>query len=131
MKYLNSTQPAMFYGAPPITFGRAKKLRQNLTIEERVIWDFLKSRPFSLKFRRQHPIGFYIADFYCHSIKLVIEIDGGYHLSKQQRIKDQERERQMAEWGIRILRFSNDIINCHFESVKSEILTALNNFRNS
>lgn len=122
MKYVNAQQPSMFYGATPITFERAKKLRKNLTNEERLVWEFLKSRPQSFKFRKQHPIGFYIADFYCHALKLVIEIDGEYHLNPDQKNDDILREKQMSEWNITTLRFTNDRVSSQFDIVKAEIL---------
>ena len=122
MKYINTSQRSMFYGASSIIFYRARKLRQQMTGEEQLVWDFLKSHPLSFKFRRQHPLGFYIADFYCHPLKLVIEIDGGYHNNKKQKEQDQQRELQMTEWGISTLRFSNERINHQLEAVKDEIL---------
>jgi very-short-patch-repair endonuclease len=60
-------EKAMYYGAKPETFASAKILRNNMTSYEKILWERLKHRQvFGLKFRRQHPINFFIADFYCH-----------------------------------------------------------------
>lgn len=68
----------MFYGAPPYIFEKARKLRETMTPAEQILWKYLKKRQLKgCKFRRQHPLSEFIADFYCHSLKLVIEVDGG------------------------------------------------------
>jgi imidazole glycerol-phosphate synthase subunit HisF len=69
----------MFDGASPLIFERAKDLRKNMTEAEKVLWFHLKQNSGGFKFRRQHPLGIYIADFYCHKAKLVIELDGTIH----------------------------------------------------
>jgi cyclase len=69
----------MFLGADRLIFENAKELRKNLTHSELLLWGYLKQKPFGYKFRRQHPLGIYIADFYCHALKLVIEVDGSIH----------------------------------------------------
>jgi len=74
----------MFYGASPLIFERAKELRKRMTETENILWNALRRKNRKgYKFRRQHPMSTYIADFYCHQLKLVIEIDGGYHLKKR------------------------------------------------
>ncbi len=75
-KNVNSS---MFYRAGSVIFELAKKLRNNVTATEMILWGNLKNHFPALKFRRQHPISVYVADFYCHKEKLVIEIDGGIH----------------------------------------------------
>ncbi len=70
----------MFYGATPPIFEKAKILRNNMTRHEKLLWDELRNnRIFGLRFKAQHPIDTFIADFYCHKLKLVIEMDGQYH----------------------------------------------------
>ncbi len=69
----------MHYGASHLLFKRADELRENATWEEEIIWGYLSGNKLGVKFRRQHPLLFYIADFYCHQLKLVIEIDGSIH----------------------------------------------------
>ena len=79
MKEIPDKKSSMFYGASPIIFELAKKLRNNVTPVEMILWGKLKEYFPELKFRRQHPVSIYIADFYCHSQKLVIELDGSIH----------------------------------------------------
>lgn len=69
----------MFYGAGSLIFKRAVELRNRMTHAEQILWDELRINEWKLKFRRQHPISLYIVDFYCHRLKLVIEVDGSIH----------------------------------------------------
>lgn len=70
----------MYFGATPQTLKKAKLLRNKMTEAETILWEKLKGKQVhGLRFRRQHPINIYIVDFYCHSQKLVIELDGGIH----------------------------------------------------
>ena len=77
----------MFYKADPLIFENARELRNKLTPAEQTFWLRLKEQFPDHKFRRQHPISSYIADFYCHKLKLVIEIDGPIHDSGKQNWK--------------------------------------------
>jgi len=87
----------------------ARKLRQKQTPVEEILWELLRDRRFlDLKFRRQHQIGDYIADFYCHDHKLVIEVDGGIH--RTQGAKDAKRNAYMESLGMTVLRFPNDAV---------------------
>ena len=99
---------SMFYGATPDIFEYAKKLRNNPTKAEKILWDKLKRNQLGVKFRRQHPIYLYIADFYCHEKKLVIEVDGDYHLEKEQKENDKLREEDIKDFGLKIVRFTNN-----------------------
>jgi len=82
----------MWKGAPESSFLKAKLLRSTETEAEKVLWEKLRNKQLrGFKFRRQHPISLYIADFYCHKLKLIVEIDGGYHYEKEQIPKDEER----------------------------------------
>jgi very-short-patch-repair endonuclease len=113
----------MFYGAPADIFCKAKQLRQNMTLAEKKLWNFLKGKNlFGLRFRPQHPMGFYIADFYCHKLNLVIEIDGEIHNSESQREHDFERTRDLNKWEIDVIRFTNDQVMNYFESVKETLV---------
>ena len=69
----------MLHGTAPQIFEAAKQLRKEMTAAEQLLWQFLKLERKGLKFRRQHAIGIYVADFYCHKAKLVIELDGSVH----------------------------------------------------
>jgi very-short-patch-repair endonuclease len=98
----------MWKGAPPQIFSNAKKLRENPTEAEEFLWLALRNNQLNgYKFRRQHPISIYIADFYCHKLKLVIEIDGGYHLSEEQQVLDKERTANIEFQGLKVIRFRN------------------------
>jgi len=95
----------MYYGANSFVFQKAEELRKNMTSAESIIWKHIHINPWKLKFRRQHPISNFIADFYCHKAKLVIEIDGMYHDSKSQSEFDANRTEVMKEFGLKIIRF--------------------------
>ena len=106
-----SDQTSMFYGAKPDLFEKARNLRQHMTETEEILWQLLKGKQIlNLRFRAQHPIDIFIADFYCHPIKLVIEIDGGYHQRTEQREYDLGRTGELANWGIDVVRFTNEQI---------------------
>lgn len=74
-----------------------------------------------LRFKPQHPIDIFIADFYCHPLKIVIEIDGGIHKSIDQREYDIGREAELENWGIKVIRFTNEVVEKDIEKVRSEI----------
>lgn len=85
---------------------KAKQLRKNMTPAERKLWyDFLRTQ--KVRWLKQRPIGPYIADFYCASAKLVIEIDGESHFTPEAQAYDAERTQYLEALGLRIIRFSN------------------------
>lgn len=97
------------HGAGDNTKAFAKKLRKRSTSAEDLFWKMANNRKIlNLKIRRQHPIGKYIADFYCHELKLVIEIDGSIHDLEHIKQKDLIRDQFMKDEGLHILRFSNE-----------------------
>jgi very-short-patch-repair endonuclease len=98
----------LFYGADPKTFRTARLLRKSMTLAEKILWNKLKDRKlFKTKFRRQHPIGSFIVDFYNHEFKLVIEIDGEIHENEQTEQYDSQRTNKLEKHGIKVLRISN------------------------
>lgn len=102
----------------------ARKLRNNLTDTEKVLWYYIKSRQVqNLKFRRQAPIGPYIVDFVCYSIKLIIELDGSQHRDKENMVRDQKRDDWLRKQGFKILRFWDNEILENINGVMEEILT--------
>ncbi len=107
----------MFLGADGLIFERAKELRENLTHAELVLWGYLKQRPLGYKFRRQHPLGIYIADFYCHSLLLVVELDGTVHQDAEVRIKDEQRQKHLEGDGLKVIRFTNHQVEKELETV--------------
>jgi very-short-patch-repair endonuclease len=101
------------WSAKPSIFDNAKDLRKSMTEAEKILWKQLRNNKLNgLKFRRQHPLDIFIADFYCHQKKLIIELDGGIHDSPEQKEYDEGRTFELEEKGFKILRFRNeDIIN--------------------
>lgn len=98
----------------------AQLLRKNMTRQERHLWyDFLKCYP--VQFRRQKQFGRYIVDFYCASAKLAVELDGSQHFTPEALAYDTERTRLLTEYGLFVLRFTNEQIDRHFNDVCSEI----------
>lgn len=123
MVYLGKTRVKdMFIDAKPELFRLARNYRNNPTEAERILWGHLrKYRHEGFIFRRQHPIVFFIADFYCHTIKLVIEVDGDYHSNDQIREYDDSRSGELERYGITVLRFKNEEIIDDIEHVMSRI----------
>lgn len=105
----------MHHGAKPEVFRIAAKLRNNMTEPEKKLWEYLRTKPKGYKFRRQHPISNYILDFYCHKLKLSIEVDGTNHLTKKQREIDNQRTEYLKSLGIKEFRFTNEEILNQFE----------------
>ena len=117
----------MWKGAPQNLFSKAKFLRQNETETEKILWEKLKNNQLQgFKFRRQHPISLYIADFYCHKLKLVIEIDGEYHDSLKQEKKDTERTEILNNNGLEVIRFTNQEIKENIDKIMDEINLKIN-----
>lgn len=85
---------------------RAQLLRKSQTREEALLWYRFLSR-YPLRFRRQHPIGGYIVDFYCHKAKLVVELDGSQHCDPEAIRYDRERTEYLESQGLFVLRISN------------------------
>jgi len=116
----------MFYGASPNTFDKARLLRNNMTEAEKIVWDKLKNRKvFKARFRRQHPVGSFIVDFYCHEYKLAIEIDGEIHLKTEVNEYDDGRTHDIEKFGIKILRFTNNEVFTNLNKIIVEILKTI------
>ncbi len=93
----------------PRTTEGAKDLRREMTPAESLLWKHLRGRKLSnLKFRRQHPLGHFIADFFCREARLVVEVDGGIH--KHQRGYDAQRDDWMRSQGYCVVRLPNDLV---------------------
>jgi len=107
----------------PIVQQRAKEMRRQMTPAEEKLWQRLRAhRLGGLKFRRQHPLGPFIADFYCAEYRLVVEIDGGIHT--QQAEHDQARTEQFEAYGYRVIRFKNTEVEQDIEKVLEKIIEA-------
>ena len=98
----------------------AKKLRKESTPQEKHLWyDFLCKYP--IRFQRQKIIDSFIADFYCHKAKLIIELDGSQHYSDSGLEYDKKRTSILNKYGIEVIRFSNPVIDSNFKGVCKEI----------
>ena len=116
----------MHYGASPETQEKAKILRKNETKAEKLLWNKLKEKQFhGYKFRRQHPISQFIVDFYCHELKLIIEVDGKIHNKSENKEYDESRTAELEKYELKILRFTNDEIENDLEKVLKSISTVL------
>ena len=94
----------------------ARALRKNMTKEEKHLWyDFLKTYP--VRFLRQKVIDNYIVDFYCHSARLIIELDGSQHYEKKGLLKDKIRTEIIEQRNLTVVRISNNEVNKNFEGV--------------
>ncbi len=112
----------LFHGANSKLFEFSKALRRNQTEAEEIIWQCLRNRKIlNFKFRRQHPVGKYIADFYCHEAKLIIEIDGGMHNNPENQEYDQKRTDELKKIGILVIRFKNEDVNNNLDEVINTI----------
>ena len=88
----------------PVLRGRARELRRELTPAERILWPRLRGRRFlGFKFRRQHPFGRYVLDFFCHESSIVVELDGLTHVGRE--AQDKRRQRWIESRGLKVLRF--------------------------
>jgi len=104
---------------------RAKQLRRTMTRAETLLWRHLKAHRLArLGFRRQSPMGNYIADFVAPSCKLVVEVDGESHDFEERIRHDEERDRRFASRGYRVLRFTNNDVMRNLEGVALAILQA-------
>ena len=107
----------------PELMRRALELRGRMTPEERVIWQELRGNRLGEHFRRQQVLAPYIVDFYCHSARLVVEIDGSPH--RQQQGYDRMRDDYFRRRGIRVLRVSNESVRNDLASAMAAIRAAL------
>jgi very-short-patch-repair endonuclease len=113
----------------PVQIEFARELRKNQTPQEKLMWANLRNRKLlGFKFLRQHPMlvhkelntnVFYIADFYCAEKKLVVEIDGGIH--ENQKEYDEARDMAMKEYGLEVMRFTNEQVDKNVSWVLEEI----------
>jgi very-short-patch-repair endonuclease len=104
-----SVEYPMYFGATPDIFKKAKELRRYETEAEKMLWAKLcRNQILGLQFRRQHPINRFIVDFYCVKIKLVIEVDGNIHDIPENKMYDIGRSQILNDFGIRVIRFTNN-----------------------
>lgn len=108
--------------ASAVIVHQARSLRKEATSAEQILWSVLRNKQVAgLKFRRQHPIGQVILDFYCVEKRLAVEVDGPIHLNPQQAAHDEDRTDYLTQHGIRVLRFTNDEVERHLSDVVKRI----------
>ncbi|MBA3531623.1 MAG: endonuclease domain-containing protein [Ardenticatenales bacterium] len=111
---------------------RAQELRKCMTVTEQRLWAALRrGQVAGLRFRRQHPWGSYIFDFFCAELKLVIELDGPIHAEPSQQENDLERDEQCRAHGLTVLRFTNDQVLQELDAILQTILTLHQNPQNN
>src|SRR4030095_2856124 len=111
----------MHRGAYPNLFGFAKMMRKYPTKAEEILWQRLRGKQTGYKFRRQHPFGNYVADFYCHLLKYVIEVDGKIHNQPMNKLEDENKELNLESCGYFIDRFTNEEVIQNIEMVMNQI----------
>jgi very-short-patch-repair endonuclease len=112
-------------GLPPEQFARARILRRSASPPERKLWELLRNNGAGVKFRRQHPIGPYIADFYSRDAALVVEVDGESHfVTPDAESADQKRDFYSEQLGLRVLRFTAHEVGTDPEAVLLSISRA-------
>ncbi|MBL7740303.1 MAG: DUF559 domain-containing protein [Chitinophagaceae bacterium] len=120
----------MFDGAFPLIFENAKALRKNMTAAENALWLHLKSFN-GYRFRRQHPLGIYIVDFYCHKLRLIIEVDGSIHDLPAVKENDERRQHNLTASNYNIVRFPNEQVLKHIGIVLTDILAHIEKIEKS
>ena len=114
----------MYFGAKHGILEKAKVLRNTMTSAERILWERLRNKQvLNLRFRRQHPIDIFIADFYCHQARLVIEVDGKIHESQKE--YDIGRSAELERYSIQVIRFTNEEVEYDIENVIEKISTII------
>ena len=102
---------------------RARELRRGSTFPERLLWGWLRNgRCAGLKFRRQQPLGPYVADYFCASARMIVELDGRSH--EAQDVQDEERQEYLEQQGLRVIRFTNDHVLANLDGVVEAIAEA-------
>ncbi|MTK53170.1 DUF559 domain-containing protein [Paludibacter sp.] len=121
----DTVEHTMYYNAQPTIFARAKELRENMTPAEAVLWERLKCNQLGVRFKAQHPIDIFIADFYCHRAKLIVEVDGKIHAAQLD--YDDGRTAELERLGLIVIRFTNKEVLTDVGRVIQQIKERLNN----
>ncbi len=110
-------------GTTPGIIAAARRLRQNLTSAEKILWEALRNRQLDgLRFRCQHAVGSFVVDFYCAECRLAVEVDGEIH---EQRVDyDTARTTKLQQFGLRVIRFRNQEVMTNLDKVLQQILKA-------
>ncbi len=104
---------------------RRKNLRSDQTKAEAVLWSKIRRKQLGVKFRRQYNIDYYIVDFYCHELRLVIELDGYIHGEEEQKTKDKKRQNYLEQKGYKVIRYRNEQIRYELDDVLQDIINQI------
>jgi very-short-patch-repair endonuclease len=116
----------------PAKTARARRLRKDATSPERILWSKLKGAQIDgASFRRQHPLGPYVIDFYCPSLGIVVELDGEHHGYQANAARDRQRDAWLVARGLRVLRFWNENVRTNLTGVVEDIFFAVSSARGS
>ena len=110
----------MYFGAKAPIFDNAASLRNHQTKAEEILWEKLKGKQIcGVRFRRQHPFDIFIADFYCHAARLVVELDGEIHCSQKE--YDAARTEEINNFEVEVIRFKNEEVFTQIDDVVLKI----------
>ena len=122
----------MHHGASPKLFSYARQNRKAMTKAEKILWESLRDRKLAgHKFRRQHPIGNFIADFFCLECNLIVEVDGGYHNTIEQVQYDEGRSGELDDLNITVIRFTNEEVLDDLKTVLYKIESTIKLIKNN
>jgi very-short-patch-repair endonuclease len=107
------------FSRTPAMTGRAKVSRRRMSPIEQKLWHGIRGAQLGVSFRRQHPVGRYVLDFYCPSIRLAVELDGDEHATRT--VRDEVRTQFLNEQGIHVIRFSNRDVRGNLDGVREAI----------
>jgi len=107
---------------------RRSELRKHMTLSEVLIWKMIKNEQMGVKFRRQYNIGSYIVDFYCHELKLIIEIDGSIHENDNNYKQDIFRQKNLENQGYKIIRLTNNQVKNNPDGIYYYLLERIKNY---
>ncbi len=123
MKNKTTSDKELFLKATPQIFHKGRELRKIMTTAEKILWNELRGKKINnLRFRRQHPLAKFVVDFYCHSKRLVIELDGTVHDSNEAKEKDKSRTDALNEMGLKVIRFKNEEVLDDLDRVVRRII---------
>ena len=109
---------------PPRLRALARAMRGRQSDAETAVWRLVRNRNLGFKFRRQHPLGRFVLDFYCPELRLAIEVDGRQHFEEEGQAQDAARTEVLRQQGIRVVRFTNHEVLQEFEAVAEAIWLA-------
>jgi len=107
----------MHFGASPRVFRNAKKLRNNMTYAEKLLWSRLRNNQLGIHFRRQHPSSNFVVDFYCYKLQFLIEVDGSIHAEPIVQIEDKCKEDSLISYELHVIRFTNEQVVLNIDNV--------------